>query len=146
MSIRTRFRWRPLVFRHYHPSIIENKRAGSFSMAAACFSPPPPHHHRKRVRKLVFDGGRLFSTLTTPPPSKPTTPACFRWRPLVFRPHHPSTIENERARSFSMAAACFPPSPPLHHRNRACALVFDGGRLFSATTLHRKQARMFVFD
>ena len=116
-NMHARFRWRSLVFRRRHPSIIENGRACSLVMVAAFFRPPPlKTSAQARFRWWTGgDGG-------------------FRWRPLVFRPHHPSTIENECAGSFSMAVPCFPPPPPLHHRKRACVLVFDGGGLFSGPT------------
>ena len=84
-NMHARFRWRSLVFRRRHPSIIENGRACSLVMVAAFFR-PPPLKTSAQARFRWWTGGE----------------GGFRWRPLVFRPHHPSTIETEHARSFSM--------------------------------------------
>jgi len=79
---------------------------------------------------LVFDGGYLFSGINTQPPSKTSIRARFRWRLLVFRHQHPTTIENEHLSSLLVVVTCFPASAPHHHRKRARLLAFDGAILF----------------
>ena len=119
-----------------------------FLAVAACLSPPSPLHHWKWAHLLVFDGSCLFSTSTTPLPSKTSKRAHFRWWLLVCHLHHPFTIENERICSFLMVAACFPPSPHLCHRKRENVLVFDDGCLFvtSITPLPSKMSASARFQ
>ena len=80
---------------------LENERLCSFSRVAACLPLPPSNHPRKRACVLVFDGGWLLSIATTPPPSKTSTHARFRWwQPSVWRlyatvgisDHHPPSL------------------------------------------------------
>src|SRR6266705_302500 len=72
----------------------------------AYLPPSPPHHPQNQANALVFEGGCLFSTPTSP--------------------------ETEQTCLFQGVVAYLPPPPP--HRNRAPMLVFEGGYLFNNST------------
>jgi hypothetical protein len=76
-STYARFRGCWSVFHHHHPNTLENEHVCSFLKVVVCFPSLPSHHPRKRVRRLVFDGGCLFSMATTPTASKTRVPAHF---------------------------------------------------------------------
>jgi len=85
----------------HHP----RKRARRLVFEGGCLffsntTPPPPHRPRNRANVLVFEGGGLFTTTTTPPPSKLSERAHFRRWWLVYYHHHPTTSKPSKCARF----------------------------------------------
>ena len=130
-----------------------HERTGSFSMVEGWWGRKTSRHHQKRARMLVFDGGGVVVAENKGPPSKTSLRTRFRWwrggeggkqaAAIENRRHHPSTIENEPVRSFSMVGGGKkrPPSQANMRARFRCWRGGGGGK--QVTAIENERACLF---